>query len=182
MSNGATRRDLPAMFLMYGVIFALGAFGLPIANNLDNKIIQEKDLQSISGTVQSAPRTTSGKGSMHLHIYLRASNGIFHLVQDDLTRSVPAIMDLRTGDRVTARVSPDRTREVNWLWELRREGSTILSYEDTCRWIEGCKARGRVIAHWTGGLSLGCFALAILLRKYFGAWRDSKWSAPAGAA
>jgi hypothetical protein len=144
----ATRRELPALFLIYGAIFAAGALGLPFAASRD--LAKKSDLHSISGSVQSAPRTTiSGKAGTKLHIFIRGNDGLHHLTQDDLSRDVPQIMDLRAGDNVIARVKHDSLgRDLDWLWELQRDGITILSYEDTNRHLQRRNAGIRELAHW----------------------------------
>jgi hypothetical protein len=43
-----TRRDLPALCLIYSAIFAAAALGLPFAANLD--LAKESDLHPIVGT------------------------------------------------------------------------------------------------------------------------------------
>jgi hypothetical protein len=127
--------------------------------------------------------TASGKAGTKLHIFLRGNDGVHHLTQDDLSQEVPAIMDLRAGDNVIARVKRDSFgRDLDWLWELQRDGITILSYEDTYRYFQHRSARTREIAHWAGAVSLGFFVVAILLRKHFGTWRDHPTeSTPVGA-
>jgi hypothetical protein len=103
------------------------------------------------------------------------------MIEEGLSRYAPGIMTLRVGDNVTARVRRGRVRrEIDWLWELKRDGGAILSYEETRRYIERQNARTAEIAHWEGVLSLGFFVAAILLRRHFGAWRDATTqSAPA---
>ncbi len=173
----ATRRDLPAICLIYAVIFAFACFALPLAQNLGMAKLSE--LHPIAGIVQSAPRTTRGK-VIKLHILIHASDGLHHLIQDDLSADFPEIMDLRAGDNVVARVRHDSWgRDLDWFWELERSGVTILSYEDTYRYKERCNARGLKMAHWAGVISLGLFVLAILLRKHFGAWREKQQSVTA---
>jgi hypothetical protein len=171
--RGATRRDSPALCLIYAAIFALVAIGLPFAASLD--LAKESDLQTIAGSVQSAPRVTNGgKGGVKLHIFVQGRDGLHHLTQEDLSRDVPVVMDLRAGDNVTARVKHDSLgRDLDWLWELKRDGNTILSYEQTLRYLERRNTRTGKIAPWAGALSLGLFVVAILLRRHFGAWRDT---------
>ena len=125
--------------------------------------------------MQSTPQTgVSGKAGRKLHIFIQASDGAHHLTQDDLTQDVPGIMDLRAGDNVTAGVRRDSLgRDLDWLWELRRDGVTILSYDETRQFLEHRNARIRELAHWAGALFLGLFVTAILLRNHFGAWRDA---------
>ena len=176
MSTGKgrlTRRDSPIVCLIYAVIFAVAALGLPFGAGLD--LAQESDLQTIAGSVQSAPRVKNGgKGGIKLHIFVRGSDRLHHLTQDDLSGDVPEIMNLRPGDNVTARVKHDSLgRDLEWLWELRRGGDTILSYEQTLRYLERRNARIGKFAFWAGALSVGLFVAALLLRSRFGAWRDA---------
>jgi len=117
----------------------------------------------------------SGKAGRKLHILIRGNDGLHHLTQEDLSDDVPGVMALRAGDRVTARVRHDPFgRDLDWLWELRRDGVVILSYEDTYRYFERVHVADLRLAHWTGILAVGLFALAVLLRRHFGAWRDTR--------
>ena len=168
----ATRRVLPTLFLVYGAILAAFALGWPLAANLD--LASKSDLHSIAGAVQSAPRTTfSGRAGTKLHIFINGNDGLHHLTQEDLSRDVPQIMDLRAGDNVIALVKHDSFgRDLDWLWELQRDGITILSYEDTYRCLQRRNAKMAKLAHWAGALSPGLFAVAIVLRR-FGARRDT---------
>lgn len=175
----ATRRDSPVICLVYAAIFAFACFGLPLAQNLD--MVKESELHPIAGTVQSTPRITTGK-VIKLYIFIRASDGLHHLTQDDLSTDFPEIMDLRAGDNIVAHVKHDSMgRDLDWFWELERNGVMILSYRDTYRYRERSNARGRELAHWAGEISLGLFVLAILLRRHFGVWRDKQQSVTAGA-
>ena len=161
------------MCLIYAVLFAVAALGLPFAASLD--LAQKSDLQTIAGSVESAPRVTNGgKGGTKLHIFVRGSGRLYHLTQDDLSGDVPEIMNLRAGDNVTARVKHDLLgRDLDWLWELTRDGDTVLSYEQTLRYFDRRNARIRKIAFCAGALSFGLFIAALLLRRRFGAWRDA---------
>jgi len=149
------------------------AFALPIGASLD--VAKESELQTIAGSVQSAPRIRNGgKGGIKLHIFVQASDSLHHLTQDDLSGDVPRIMNLRAGDNVTARVKHDRFgRNLDWLWELKRDGDTILSYEETRRYLERRYARIEQIIPWVGAISFGLLVTALLLRRHFGAWRDT---------
>jgi hypothetical protein len=159
----ATRRDLPALCLMYAVISAFACFGLPLASKLD--MAKETDLHSVTGTLLSAPKWITGRGA-HLDISLVASDGPHHFALEDSSRELP----LRASDKVALRVYHSR------IWGIERNGVTIVSYQDTYRHMEGLNARSRQMAHWAGGISLVLFVLAALLRKHFGAWRDKRQS------
>lgn len=175
-----TRRNLPALVLIFGVGAALTALCGPFAS--DSRLPKENDLQVISGLVQSTPSTTGpGKGGNKLHILVRGDDGLHILTQEDLMCQVaPGIMDLRVGDKVTARAEHDLLyRNVDWLWELQRGGVTILSYQDTRRYYEWRNRRMRKFCHWSGILTPVLFLVAILLRRRFGAWQDT--DQPAGA-
>jgi hypothetical protein len=167
----ATRRDLPAICLIYGVIFALAALGLPLGAKLD--MAQKSELHTISGIVQDSSRTDLPKAGRKLHILVQHSNRVYHLTQDDLSYEVPALRSLRPGDNVTALVRHDFLgRDLEWVWEVQRDGVTILSYDQTQRFLEQIKEQMQAIALWAGVLSIGTFVLGIFLRMRFGAWRD----------
>jgi len=113
-----------------------------------------------------------------LRILIRGSDGLHHVTQNDMGRLVPGIMDpimdLRVGDKVTARVEHDSLgRNLDWLWELQRDGVTILSYQDTHLFMQRRNMRIRQLCHWAGVLAFVSFSVAILLRRYFGAWKDT---------
>ena len=77
------------------------------------------------------------------------------------------------GDNLTALVRRDFLgRNLEWVWEVQRDGVAILIYDQTQRFLERSKERTQVIANWAGVLSMGLLVAAILLRMHFGAWRD----------
>src|SRR5215475_6685066 len=124
------RRDLPAFCLIYGVIFGLAAFGLPWGAKLD--MAKKSELHSITGIVQAASRTNYSKAGPKLHIWVRDENQVHHLTQEDLSCDAPALRSLRAGDKVTALVRRDFFgRDLEWVWEVQRDGETILSYDQT---------------------------------------------------
>jgi hypothetical protein len=170
--------DSPAGILIFVVIFAAFALCRPFAS--DSYLAKEGDLQTISGSVQRAPYVYHGsKGAAHLHILVRGSDGLYDLTQDDMDRGFPGIMspimDLRVGDKVTARVKHDSLgRNLEWLWELQRDGKTILSYQDTHRYLEHQNMRMRRLCSWAGGIAFLLFLIAVLLRMHFGAWTGNK--------
>jgi len=168
----ATRRDLPALCVIYGVIFAFAALVLPLGARLD--MAKRSELYSISGTVQDMSRTDPPKAGPKLHIFVQDSNRVHHLTQHDLSYEVPALRRLRPGDNVTALVRRDFLgRNLEWVWEVQRDGVTILSYDQTQGFLERTKEQMQAIALWAGVLSIGTFMVAIFLRMRFGAWRDN---------
>jgi hypothetical protein len=171
-------RDLPSLLLVFGWIFTAAALCGPFAS--DSFLAKENDLRTISGLVQRAPYITgSGKGGNKLHIFVRGSDGLHDFTQEDMGHLVPgimgSIMDLRVGDKVTARVEHDSFgRDLDWLWEMQRGGITILSYQDTHLFMERRNVRIRRLCHWAGVLALVSFLVAVLLRRHFGAWKDTR--------
>jgi len=80
------------------------------------------------------------------------------------------IMNLRVGDKVTARVERDLLgRDLDWLWEMQRGGITILSYQSTYLFMERRNVRIRQLCRWAGVLAFVSFLVAILLRRHYGA-------------
>lgn len=175
----AIYRDLPALLLIWGVIFAVAALCKPFAS--DSFLPKENQLQTISGVVQRTPYIT-GPRDNKLQLFIRGSDGLHHLVQDDMDHAVPGIMEpimnLRVGDEVTARVERDsRGRDRDWLWELQRGGAMVLSYQDTRLFMERRNVRHRQFCNWAGVLAFVLFVAAILLRRHFGTWSDTGQSA-----
>jgi hypothetical protein len=169
--RSATRRDLPALCLLYSVIFALAAVGLPFGTKLDTA--RKDELRSIGGIVLDTSLTNLPKAGPKLHIYVRDGDRVFHLTQDDLSNEAPDVCTLRVGDNVTALVRRDFLgRDLEWVWEVRRDGVTLLSYEQTERHLENTMKRMKVIALCAGVISIGLLGLAIRLRTHFGAWSE----------
>jgi len=124
----ATWRDLPAICVCYAAIVALSAVGLAIASRLDMATATPNNLQMISGQVELVSHRTGGKAVPKLEILVRSSDGLHHLTQDDFTKDVLALKSLRVGDQITAMARPDmRGRDLDTLWELRRDGAMLLS-------------------------------------------------------
>ena len=167
----ATRRDLPALCLLFGAIFALGAVALPFGAKLD--LAKKSELSHVSGTVERVARTFAGKAGAKLHIFINDGNRVHHLTQDDLSRDVPSLRSLEPGDKVVALVRRDFLgRDLEWVWELRRDGVTILSYDETQKFLGRGAERLRTVARFAGAFSIALLAIAVLLRLRFGAWRD----------
>ncbi len=135
---------------------------------------KRNELYPISGTVRDMSRTDLPKASPKLNIFVQDSTRVHHLTQDDLSSEVPALRGLRAGDSVVALVRRDFFgRNLEWVWEVQRGGVTILSYDQTQRFLERAKERMQNIALWAGILSIGTFGVGIVLRMRFGAWRDN---------
>jgi hypothetical protein len=162
-------RDLPALCIFFGCLVGAGAVGTPLAARLD--LAPENSLTLVSGQVVSLYHTNLGKAGPKLHLLVRAADRIHHLTQDDMSELVPEMASIRVGDNITARVRPDfMGRDLDWLWELQRDGATILSYADTDRFLRGVLARTKTLAYGMGFISISIFAVGVLLRRRFGAW------------
>jgi hypothetical protein len=172
LQRKTTRRDLPGICVGFAVIFALSAVALSIASRLD--MASPSDLQMISGQVVFVTHTYGGKITPKLEIFVRGSDGLHHLTQDDLTKDVPGLNSLRVGDLITAMAKRDTLgRDLNWLWELRRNGAVLLSVEETTQRIERRYARNLRLASAAAVLSVALLTLGVLLRRHFGAWCDA---------
>lgn len=172
--RGARIRNLPQLFLILGVLFALAAITIPIL--ADNDLAEQNELQTVSGSIARAPYRTTSHGDTVINIWIRGSDGLHHIYQEDLSGLVPGLinrtMDLRVGDNVIARVQPNGVLGWNRLWEMQRNGITILSYQDTHLSIERLNRRYLLSAPWAAGLAFVFFLAAILLRRRFGACTD----------
>lgn len=168
-----TRRDLPGICLVYGAIFALTAVALPIASRFD--MASPSNLEMISGQVELVSHTGGGKTVPTLEILVRGSGGLHHLWQEDLTKDVPALKSLRAGDLITAMARPTHRlgRDLDWLWELRRDGVVLLSVEETTQYLERRYVRNLRLAFGAAVLSVTLLILGVVLRKHFGAWHDT---------
>ncbi|HEV2616891.1 MAG TPA: hypothetical protein VGU63_09820 [Candidatus Acidoferrales bacterium] len=166
-----TVRDLPALCLLFAGIFAFAALALPLAAKLD--MAQKAELYRVSGTVQSVSHTNAAKVRTKLNLFARDGDRVHDLTQDDLSYDVPALRSLRPGDNVSALVRHDLLgRDLEWIWELQRDGITILSYEQTRKFLEGERSLSLAIARWSGALSIALLLAGLFLRIRLGAWRD----------
>lgn len=168
-----TRRDLPGICLVFAAIFGLSAVALPIASRFDMASARaaRSNLQMISGQVVFVSHTYGGKVTPKLEIFVRGSDGLHHLTQDDSTKDVPALKSLRVGDLITAMARPGR--DLDWLWELRRNGAVLLSIEETTQYFERRNLRNLRLASGAAVLSVALLTLGVLLRRHFGAWYDT---------
>jgi hypothetical protein len=111
--RGATRRDLPAVFLFYGVFVWLFA--------------------TISGTVESVFHK-SGRSGNYFNLVVQTPAGPRHLTEEDLLmRSVPEARRFAPGDMVTAEVRHQALHDEDWCWALKRNGKVILTLDQTER-------------------------------------------------
>lgn len=178
-------RNLPTLFMCLGVLFALAAIAIPILAG--NDLAKENDLQIVSGWIVRAPYITTSHGD-RVNLWIRGSDGIHHVYQEDLSGLVPGLingtLNLRVGDKVIARVQPNGVLGWNRLWEMQRNGTTIVSYQDTHLAVERLNRRYLLSAPWMAGIAFIFLLAAIFLRRRFGAWsaRSDVTEAPQGQA
>lgn len=170
-----TRRGLPAFFLTYGILSGIIWIGLPIIGWLS--MAKESDLKLVSGSVQQKPRWQRTKGGPIIVIPVEMDDGLHDLTVEDVSH-YREIMSLRPGDRISARVTSFLGYHV---WELNHEAVTIESYQDTYLYRTRQNERGAEAAPWFGLISLICLTVALILRMYFGTWRDPARLVPADA-
>ena len=91
---------------------------------------KESDLKFVAGSVQQAPRWVwrSTKSGPIIVIRVETDDGLHDLDAQDLSHS-REIMNLKPGDHVTALVKSFFGQYD--IWELKRDGVTIESYQDT---------------------------------------------------
>lgn len=93
---------------------------------------EKADLYRINGVVTSFKRTHAPKSGIKIHIYLSNGSRDHHLTQDDLSQSFPSLLTLSKGDKISALVASDTLgRNLEWVWEIERNGEFILRYKDT---------------------------------------------------
>ena len=97
------------------------------------------------------------------------------------------ILNLKPGDHVTARVKfltvgvPRGSRGEYHIWELKRDGVTIQSYQDAYLYQTRVNEQQTTYALWLGLVSAICLMVALALRMHFGEWVDSTPLVPADA-
>ena len=93
---------------------------------------EKHELYEVSGIVESFNVESVYRGGKKMMIQLNSHGLVHRLAQDDFTRSIPALKTLQQGDEINTLVAPDELgRDLEWIWEIRREDQTLLSYEQT---------------------------------------------------
>jgi hypothetical protein len=167
----ATRRDLPMLFLVESVFTCLIAILLsPFFPN--EPLVSNADLQPLSGTVRQVFHR-HGRAGNYFNLSVQAVDGNHHLTQEDLlSETIPAMDRFVPGDQVAARVKRDPRKNLDWCWELVRNGQTILTYGQTYDYLQRMRARDWKISQIALALSGILLSCAFLLRFYFGGWVD----------
>ena len=167
-----TRRDTPALCLLFGGISALGAVIFGLSWHLD--IASRDELSKIEGRVERVEHTHLAKGGPKIHIYVTGQGKTHHITQDELRGVTTSINTLKSGDAVVALVKHDSLwRDLEWLWELRRDGQLLLSYEQTLAMHQRNGQRLRPVAYGSALISGLLFVLGLMLRNHFGAWQSA---------
>jgi hypothetical protein len=180
---GISRRELPYTFLILAIIFGFGALVLPLLGWL--RMAKESDLKFVAGSVLQAPTLLRPSWPI-IRIPIETDGGPAYIYEEDMSHS-QEIMNLKPGDHVTARVKfltvgtlSRRSGEYH-IFELKRDGVTIESYQDSDLSQTRELQQYRTNALWVGLLSSICLAVALALRMHFGEWVDSTPLVPADA-
>jgi hypothetical protein len=168
---------LPYTFLFLAIILGLIALLGPMLRSLS--MAKESDLKFVAGSVQRAPSLAHTKGGPIIRVPVETDDGLHNLFLEDFTH-FREIMNLRPGDHVTARVQSFLGQSD--IWELKRDGVTIESYQDVYLYSTRALEQGKINALWLGLISSIFLTAAIVLRMLFGAWRDSPPLVSADAA
>lgn len=169
-----SRRNLPYMFLILAIVVGFIALLVPASRRLS--MAKESDLKFVAGSVQQAPSLVQTKGSPIIRIRVETEDGLQNLFLEDLSHS-REIMNLEPGDHVIARVQSFFGQSD--IWELQRDGVTIESYQDAYLYSTQALEQGTTNALWLGLVSSILLTVAVVLRMFFGAWRDSTSSVAA---
>lgn len=172
--RGVTRRDLPAVLLFYGVFVWL--FAILFACSDIGRLAAGSPLQTISGTVESVFHRY-GKSGNYFNLIVQTSDGPHQLTEEDsLMRSVPEARHFVPGDVVTAEVRHQSLHNLDWCWALERNGTVILTLDQTERYLQTTVEEHRRFNHkfdlWMLVGSTGLITCAFVLRRHFGGWID----------
>ncbi len=171
---GISRRELPCVFLVIAI--AVGCIALLLLTVRWLTMANESDLYVISGSVLRAPELIRSTSPV-IRILVQTNGRPVTIYEDDLSLS-QQIMHLKWGDPVTARVKLLRAGVQSGssaeyhIWELKRDGVTIQSYQDAYRYQTRANERSITYALELGLLSALLLAVALALRMHFGAWVD----------
>ena len=180
---GISRRELPYTLLVIAIILGFGALLLPFLGWLT--MAKESDLKTVTGSVLQAPKQIRPSSPV-IRILVETDGGRADIYEDDLSYS-REILNLKPGDHVTARVKfltvgvPRGSRGEYHIWELKRDGVTIQSYQDAYLYQTRVNEQQTTYALWLGLVSAICLMVALALRMHFGEWVDSTPLVPADA-
>lgn len=171
---GISRRELPCVFLVIAI--AVGCIALLLLTVRWLTMANESDLYVVSGSVLQTPELIRPSSPV-IRILIAMDGRPVAIYEDDLSLS-QQITNLKWGDQVSARVKflragvPRRSPGEYHIWELKRDGVTIQSYQDAYRYQTRVNERQTTNALELGLLSALLLAAALSLRMHFGAWVD----------
>ncbi len=172
--NLASGRQMATACLILALVFAV----IPVFHQRAEGTVDRRDLVSLGGTVQSVrhvapvaamPHGRSGEAaSFHVVVAVPDRNPYADdFAQDDaIIATAPGLLKLGAGDAVTMLVE-DHGADSR-LWELTRDGTTLLRYDDTRQYIEQTYANH--YAWWARALALLLFATSIIVWFFAGDW------------
>ena len=171
---GISRRELPCVFLVMAMAVGFLAFMQLFGRWLT--MAKESDLQLVGGSVLQAPELIRSSTPV-ICILVQMNGRPIAIYEDDLSLS-REIMNLKWGDPVTARVKflragvPEDSPGEYHIWELKRDGVTIQSYQDAYRYQTRVNEKQTTYALGLGLVSAILLTVALALRIHFGAWVD----------
>lgn len=172
---GISRRELPCVFLVMAIAVGGIALLMPLVRWLT--MAKESDLQLVAGSVLQAPELIRSTSPV-IRILVATNGRPVAIYEDDLSLS-RQIMNLKWGDQVTARVKflragvPEESPGEYHIWELKRDGVTIQSYQDAYRYQTRVNERQTTSVLGLALISAICLTVALALRIHFGEWVDS---------
>lgn len=171
---GISRRELPCVFLVIAIVVACLALLLPVVRWLI--MAKQSDLSVVTGTVLRAPQLIRSTSPVII-ILLETDGRHVAIYEDDV--SLSEVMTLKPGDHVTARVKFQRAGVQSesddgeyHIWELKRDGVMIQSYQDAYLYQTRATERAMTYALGLALLAAILLAIALALRMHFGAWVD----------
>jgi hypothetical protein len=166
-----TRRDLPSVCMALGTFILIGALILSFGSTT---IEEKSNLQLMSGTV-SGLNERAVKGGRALTIYVKDGVREYSLSQDHLLYIGCDISSIHIGDKIVALVKPSSiNQDVKKVWEISRNGILVLSYEQTRKYFERVNENVNQTFHIMLTIPFVLFAMGIVLRVFFGAWKEPK--------
>jgi hypothetical protein len=159
-----TVRDSPLICLVFGAALLIASF------SDDNMIVPRESLLSLDGTVASVSKYSTGgrHSTSYVDLMLLDASGNHRELRQrfGVTKYAPQVMSLQPGEHVTTLAQDKGGRQV--LWEVSRDGTPVLGYDDTRRFYESNQ-------RWSTGMRLIAFCLVVagvFLRTRLGVWRE----------
>ena len=164
-----SKADYPGFALFLSGMFFLLSAAQFYGGNLSYK--DKHELYEVSGIIHSFEIEKSVRyGVNNVKILINKNGVLRHLTQENLSLSIPALTTLKPGDEVNALVAADGLgRNLEWVWELHREGEKLLSYEQT-RGILYPAPQYNSLGIAALVVAIAFLVTAIVLRFRFGNW------------